>query len=124
VLTARVRAHEIGGRQLYSASRRRAVIRRLGCLAAPPERHCHGIAAAHGLNGIWIDAAGGGATCDTAQRVLTAVGRWVDDRSADLGARKHRDNLGFRCTVAQVGEADWTITCKRGREVVRGSVSA
>ncbi len=45
------------------------------------------------------------------------------DRSADLGARKHRDNLGLRCTVAQVGEADWTITCKRGREVVRGSVS-
>jgi hypothetical protein len=32
-------------------------------------------------------------------------------------------NDGFRCTVAKVGEADWTITCRRTGQVVRGATS-
>ncbi len=74
---------------------------------------------------IWVDAAGGGATCATAKRVMDAVARWA--RSArcfkDLCVSEHRISAGFRCTVAKVGEADWIITCRRGRQVVRGSGS-
>jgi hypothetical protein len=37
--------------------------------------------------------------------------------------REHRIDAGFRRTVARVGEADWTVTCRRGRQVVRGATA-
>jgi hypothetical protein len=120
-LTARTAAREIRAADAFSERLVAAVESRLGCPPAARERACGD--AVGGEPTIFTSSAGGGATCATARRVMLAVARWADSRRCfeDLCVRGHRVNRGFRCTVAKVGEADWTITCKRGREVVRGS---
>jgi hypothetical protein len=62
------------------------------------------------------------ASCEVAQAVMRSVGRWADSGRCfrTLCVRAHRSNRGFRCSVDQVGEADWQITCVRGERIVRG----
>jgi hypothetical protein len=110
---------------LASNAHQAAVVRRLGCPPAPREQRCGAVATATVMSGIAVDAAGGGASCATARRVMRVVGRWADSNAcfSDLCVRHNRMNAGFRCTVAQVGEADWTITCRHRDQVVRGSTA-
>jgi hypothetical protein len=119
VLRARVPVERV---RLLGDRTHAAAVRRLGCPRAPPERRCDGEAAGGAMT-IWTDAAAGGATCATARRVMNAVARWASSSRCfqDLCVSEHRMNAGFRCTVAKVGEADWIITCRRGRQMVRGS---
>lgn len=107
-----------------TATRRLGAARALGCVRGPREQRCTGSVAGNGLQ-IAIDRAFGGASCATARAVLGQVATWVDDGRCfeDLCVKRHRLNRGFRCTVAKVGEADWTITCRRGKQSVRGSTS-
>ena len=118
VLTARVPLEHY---TVPAGGRNTKTLQRLGCRPAPRERHCAGAIETGGLpvGGL---RAGGGATCATAHEVMAAVSEWIDSRRCfdDLCVSEHRMNAGFRCTVAKVGEADWTITCRRGRQVVRG----
>ena len=123
VLVARVRAR--ADERLNNGSREGEVIRRLGCPGAPRRLDCEGTVPSIDPGYIAVAAAEGGATCATARRVLRAVGQWASEQHCeDLCAHAHPSTLGFRCTVAKVGEADWTITCRRGREVVRGYTGA
>jgi hypothetical protein len=126
-LSARVPAHRVSRARSYADARRRAVARRLGCPPAPPETPCNDelLPTQQSPGQMWTEAAGGGATCRDARRVMRAVARWLDSRRCfqDLCVRAHRRNAGFRCAVAKWGEADWTITCRRGRQFVRGGTS-
>jgi hypothetical protein len=65
---------------------------------------------------------GTNASCRMARAVMESVGRWADSGRCfrALCVRAHRNNRGFRCSVDQVGEADWQITCVRGERIVRG----
>lgn len=119
--TLRARTHVAGLLPVDHVSERRIqrqVLRRLGCPRLPPEEQCESVG---GLTVIVRS----GATCATGRRVMTQVSRWAKAGGCeqDLCASQHRMNAGFRCTVAQVGEADWAITCRRGRMVVRGGLS-
>jgi hypothetical protein len=100
---------------------RRGLARALACTPGPRERRCTGSVAGNGGE-IEVQRAFGGASCATSRAVLGRVAMWVDDRRCfeDLCVRQHRMNLGFRCAVAKVGEADWAITCRRGKQSVRG----
>jgi hypothetical protein len=59
-----------------------------------------------------------------ARAVMRSVASWADSRCyADLCVRRRRENAGFRCAVVRNGDADWTITCRDGRRVVKGHSS-
>jgi hypothetical protein len=109
--------------QEYTVPTDRFVLKRLGCRAAPPRHVC---SRRDPQSEIVLASVSGGATCALGRRVMDRVETWIDDSAcdADLCAHDHRMNLGYRCTVAKVGEADWTIVCKRGGRIVRGYVSS
>lgn len=121
---ARARLVQYGAvhNDVRNARRVRALVRRLGCPRAPRARRCEVSVPARTLSAIVVQSAGGGATCAAARRVMLSVGTWTDEPECptDLCVRQNRTNAGYRCTVAKVGEIDWTITCKRGDRVVRG----
>lgn len=121
-LTAQAPARQVSFEELHGDAGLRE---RLGCPPAPEERRCNGFVRARFMSGISVHAAAGGATCATARRVMRAVGRWAHSGRCflDLCVRRHRMNAGFRCSVIKDGEADWAITCRRGRAVVRGSTA-
>jgi len=95
----------------------------LGCprqLKGEPTRHrCHGRAG--GQMDIAVVSASG-TSCAVAQRVMESAGRWTDSQHCfeHLCVSAHRMNRGFRCNVAQSGEAAWDIVCRKGRAEVRG----
>jgi hypothetical protein len=105
-------------------ARRVSAARSLGCMRGTPEQRCTGSVAGNGLE-IAIERALGGASCATARAVFGQVATWMDARRCfqDLCVKQHRMNRGFRCAVAKVGEANWTITCRRGKQSVRGSTA-
>jgi hypothetical protein len=126
VLRATVRARRVSSGTIFNDVRNaryeRALAQRLDCLAAPHLRRCSDVVSARNLGAIGAAAAGGGATCATARRVMRSVGRWADSGTCptDLCVKRHRRNAGYRCSVALNGEVSWTITCKRGVRIVRG----
>lgn len=101
-----------------------AIARALRCPRIPRLTRCHGLAPGNGMP-IALQAAGGGATCATVRRVMTGVSAWADSGRcfADLCVARHRHTRGFRCTVAQTGEADWRVSCRRGRATVTGTTA-
>lgn len=103
---------------------RRSLARTLGCTRGVSEQRCSGSVTGAILT-IHVQRALGGATCATARAVFRRVAIWADSRRCfkDLCVRRHRINRGFRCSVARVGEADWTIACRRGKQSVRGSAA-
>ena len=119
-LTARVRV------SAATDDRDAALAARLRCARGVPERRCKGTVPATHLSRITLEIAGGGATCATARRVMREVGRWATndgDCYATLCVAGHEMNLGYRCAVAQFGDADWRITCRRGRRFVTATKS-
>jgi hypothetical protein len=98
--------------------------RALGCPRAAPVTRCRGIAPGNGMT-IALVSAGGGASCATLRRVMVGVEAWANPGRCfrDLCVARHRRTRGFRCTVAKIGEADWRITCRRGRAVVTGTTA-
>jgi hypothetical protein len=106
-----------------SDARRFSAAQSLGCVRGPREQRCRGSVADSGMQ-ISVDRAVGGAPCATARSVLRQVATWASSRCfADLCAKHDRSNRGFRCAVAKVGEADWTITCRRGKQSIEGSTA-
>jgi hypothetical protein len=99
-------------------------LRRLHCPTdGGATRRCGGKVSARYVGVIGLDSATN-APCRTARAVMRSAGRWADDRCFHtLCVRGHRDNRGFRCSVDLVGEADWQITCVRGRAIVRGQTA-
>jgi hypothetical protein len=99
-----------------------------GCAGAqrhrrlPPLRRCR--LPAEAANGGLLDAAvGGGATCATAGIVLRRVGHWKGRTCWERCPRHVRMARGFSCSTFKIGEADWSVDCWRGREVVHTSLA-
>jgi hypothetical protein len=88
----------------------------------PPLRRCR--LPAEAANGGLLDAAvGGGATCATAGIVLRRVGHWKGRTCWERCPRHVRMARGFSCSTFKIGEADWSVDCWRGREVVHTSLA-
>ncbi|WP_147448053.1 hypothetical protein [Solirubrobacter pauli] len=101
-------------------------VRELGCPSqrpgAPPTRRCDGVVGSHSVSIGLVSATG--TSCRRAREVLTSVSRWASSRCfEDLCVARHRRNRGYRCEVGRTGEADWDISCRRGRAEVRGYTS-
>ena len=119
VLLATVPAHP--GARWFDDRAEAATARDLGCPSAG-ERRCGRSFAGT----IFVDAVSGGATCAVGRSVMRSVDARDDASYACYGepcVQDHPAAAGFRCSVAKIGEADWTITCRRGRQTVRGSAS-
>jgi hypothetical protein len=88
----------------------------------PALRHCH--VPAEAANGGLLDAAvGGGVTCRAARIVLLRVSHWKGRTCWTACPSDVRLARGFSCTTSKIGEADWSVDCWKGRQVVRTTLA-
>jgi hypothetical protein len=97
-----------------------------GAASSPVLRQCHATKARaaqpSGALNLTVRSERG-TTCANAKKVFTLVSGWADRFSADLGASKHPNTLGYRCAADQVGDAYWNIRCTRGTHMIRATTA-
>lgn len=78
---------------------------------------------AEAANGGLLGAAVGGATCTTARTVLIRISHWSGRRCWTTCPRHARLAGGYACDTFKIGEADWSIDCRRRHRVVHARMA-
>jgi hypothetical protein len=88
----------------------------------PSLRRCS-LAAEAADGGLLGAGVGGGASCATAREVLLRVSHW-DGRTCRRVCPRHVLMVhDFVCSTYVIGEAEWSVDCWKGRQVIHTSLA-